>query len=312
MSNRREFLKQLLLGGIGFSSFGLLPNKVFGSKKKDFTKITILHTNDVHSHVEPFSINDPKYPGLGGAARRASIIDDIRNTEKNVLLFDAGDIFQGTPYFNVYKGEIDFKLMSLMQYDASAIGNHDFDNGIDGLYNMLPHAKFPFICSNYDFNNTIMKDKVSKYKTFEKDGIKIGVFGLGVELDGLVDKDLYKDTKYLDPIEISNQMAIDLKDKENCHFIICLSHLGYEYKTDKVSDIVLAKNTSNIDLIIGGHTHTFLDKPIQVKNSSNKKTIITQVGWAGINLGRLEFYFSSDKKYYLFEAHNLNIHNKNF
>ena len=309
--SRRKFIKQTFISGFGLASLNLLPFRSFSAKKKKYTKITILHTNDVHSHIEPFSDNDPKYSGLGGAARRASLIQQIRSEEENILLLDAGDIFQGTPYFNLYNGELDFKLMSLMQYDAATIGNHDFDNGIDGLNKMLPHAKFPFLNINYDFSDTILKNKIRQYKIFTKNGIKIGVFGVGVELDGLVDKKLYKATKYTNPIGIANTVAKLLKTTGKCDLVICLSHLGYEYKTDKISDLKLAAQTQNIDLIIGGHTHTFLEKPTKIRNLSGKNTLITQVGWAGINLGRLDFYVRENKNYSV-SYQNLRIENKSF
>lgn len=295
LNNRRKFIKQSLLAGGGLLTLNALPFSSFAFADKKHTKITILHTNDVHSHIEPFPKNDPKHANLGGAARRAAIINDIRNREKNVLLLDAGDIFQGTPYFNKYLGELDFKLMSLMQYDAATIGNHDFDNGIDGLKNVLPHASFPFINSNYDFSNTILYNNVLKHKIFIKENIKIGVFGLGVELEGLVNKSHYKETIYQNPIEIAQQTASYLKNEEQCDLVICLSHLGYSYKNNKVSDLVLAEQTNNIDLIIGGHTHTFLEKPTEVKNLSQKKVLVNQVGWAGINLGRIDFYVTTKK-----------------
>ena len=309
--SRRKFIKQTLLSGFGLASLNLIPFSSFAFKKAKHTKITILHTNDVHSHIEPFPDNDPKYPGLGGAARRASLIQQIRNEEENVLLLDAGDVFQGTPYFNMYEGEIDFKLMSLMQYDAATIGNHDFDNGIDSLNKMLPYAKFPFVNANYDFSKTILNGKIQPYHTFLKDNVKIGVFGIGVELDGLVDKRLYKETKYNNPVISANKIAEILKTKEQCDLIICLSHLGYEYKSEKISDTKLAAQTKNIDLIIGGHTHTFLDKPSEIKNLDNKKTLVTQVGWAGINLGRLDFYVRPDKNYSV-SFQNLRIKSKRF
>ena len=292
---RRQFIKQVSIAGGGLVSLQALPYSSYALSKNEATKITILHTNDVHSHIEPFPINDPKYPGLGGAARRASVIEKIRATEKNVLLLDAGDVFQGTPYFNMYGGELDFKLMSLMQYDVCTIGNHDFDNGIDGLKNMLPHANFPFVNCNYDLNNTVLKGAILPHKIFIKDQIKIGVFGLGVELEGLVNKQLYKETVYQNPIATANKKASQLKNEEHCDLVICLSHLGYEYQNNKVSDIILAQQTANIDLIIGGHTHTFLTKPTEIKNIAKKRVIINQVGWAGIYLGRLDFYVTPNK-----------------
>lgn len=307
MSNRRTFIKQAALASGGIATMNLVPFSSIASSKKSYTKLTILHTNDVHSHIESFPTNDPKYPGLGGAARRASLIEKIRTTEQNVLLMDAGDIFQGTPYFNLYNGEIDFKLMSLMKYDVATIGNHDFDNGIEGLKKMLPHANFPFVNSNYDFSNTILNGEILPHKIFIKDNIKIGVFGVGVELEGLVSKDLYKETIYNNPINIANEKATYLKEQENCNLVVCLSHLGYSYKSDKVSDLTLAKQTSNIDLIIGGHTHTFLEKPTKIKNSVGKTTLINQVGWAGINLGRIDFIIAADKKNYSFNSERIRV-----
>ena len=302
MSSRRQFLKQISIAGGGLVSLQAIPYSSYAFAKEEATKITILHTNDVHSHIEPFPINDPKYPGLGGAARRAAIIEEIRAKEQNVLLLDAGDVFQGTPYFNKYEGEIDFKLMSLMQYDADTIGNHDFDNGIEGLKNMLPHTNFPFINANYDFNNTILKEDIIPHKIFIKNNIKIGVFGVGVELEGLVGKELYKETIYNNPITIANKKASFLKNEEQCDLVICLSHLGYEYKSNKVSDLVLAKETSNIDLIIGGHTHTFLNRPTEIKNNVKKRVLINQVGWAGLYLGRIDFLVTINKSANYFQS----------
>ena len=291
---RRDFIQKtaassalLGLSGVSLSSFSTLETK----------KITILHTNDTHSHIDPFPVDHPKNPNMGGAARRAAIIESIRKEEKNVLLLDAGDIFQGTPYFNYYGGELEFKLMSMMQYDVATMGNHDFDNGIDGFYAQLPHAKFDFVSANYNFENTVLNDIVKPYKIIIKDGIKIGIFGLGVQLDGLVDKKLYKETVYKNPIEVAQDMTRILKEEKKCDLVICLSHLGFKYKDEpeKPSDILLAQKTKNIDLIIGGHTHTFLYKPVIEKNSEGKEVLINQVGCFGVNLGRIDFYLSNDK-----------------
>ena len=258
--------------------------------------LTILHTNDVHSYIDPFPANHPKNPNMGGVARRAALIESIRKENPNVLLLDAGDIFQGTPYFNYYGGELEFKLMSMMQYDLATIGNHDFDNGIEGLYAQLPHASFEFVSANYDFKNTVMNGHVKPYKIINKDGIKVGVFGLGVGLDGLVDKKNYKETIYLDPVGVAQDMARILKQEKKCDLVICLSHLGYKYKDepDKICDTKLATLTKDIDLIIGGHTHTFLDKPTVLKNSVGQDVLVNQVGCYGINLGRIDFYFDDD------------------
>lgn len=291
---RREFIQKtvasttlLTLSGLSLSSFKPLNSK----------HITILHTNDVHSHIDPFPATDPRNPNMGGVSRRASIVEQIRKENPNVLLLDAGDIFQGTPYFNYYGGELEFKLMSMMKYDLATIGNHDYDNGIDGFYAQLPHANFEFVSANYDFKNTILNTHVKPYKIFIKDGVKIGVFGLGVQLAGLVDSKLYKETIYNNPIEVAQDMSRILKINEKCDIVICLSHLGFKYKEEpeKPSDIMLARKTKNIDLIIGGHTHTFLDKPVIEKNLDGNQVLINQVGCYGINLGRIDFYLDDNK-----------------
>jgi 5'-nucleotidase len=285
---RRKFIKQTT-ASLALASVGGLTFNSCETKPKH---ITILHTNDTHSQIEPFDISHHKFANKGGVARRASLVQKVRKENPNTLLLDAGDIFQGTPYFNYFGGEIEFKLMSLLKYDAATMGNHDFDNSIDGFHHQLPNANFDFVCANYDFKNTILNTLVKPYKIFFKDGIKIGVFGLGIELHNLVSPELFKETNYLDPIEITKDITRELKENENCDLIICLSHLGYHYKnTQKVSDLKLAAATKDIDLIIGGHTHTFLPKPTLVKNINNETVLVNQVGAYGVNLGRIDFYF---------------------
>ena len=288
---RRNFIQQTSAAS-AFIGLGGLSSLSFSEAPKH---ITILHTNDVHSHIEAFGPDHHRNPNMGGVAKRAVLIEKIRKENPNTLLLDAGDIFQGTPYFNFYGGELEFKLMSKLKYDASTLGNHDFDNGIDGLYAQLPHADFDFLISNYDFSNTIMDGHTKPYKVFIKNGVRIGVFGVGIELKGLVNDKLYKETKYLDPIERATDMSNILKNEENCDLVICLSHLGYKYDSEKVDDHKLASKTENIDLIIGGHTHTFLDEPTIVKNKADKNVMINQVGCYGLYLGRIDFYLNGGK-----------------
>ena len=289
---RKTFIQQTTAAGVftGIGGLGLLTS----SFKSPVKHITILHTNDVHSHIEAFPADDAKFPNQGGVSRRYTLIEAIRKENPNTLLLDAGDIFQGTPFFNFYGGELEFKLMSKLKYDAATLGNHDFDNGIDGFYAQLPHADFSFINSNYDFSNTLIDGKVKDHQIFIKDGVKIGVFGLGIELDGLVSKNNYKETKYLNPVEIAQEMTKKLKQQEKCDLVICLSHLGYHYETDKIDDLKLASKTKDIDLIIGGHTHTFLPKPTVTTNIEGKKVLVNQTGWAGVNLGRIDFYLDEE------------------
>ncbi|MDN5203815.1 metallophosphatase [Fulvivirgaceae bacterium BMA10] len=290
--DRREFVKKTIISSLALGT-SLSVDTSFGLKP--LSKLTILHTNDMHSRVEPFPEGRGRNSGLGGMARRASLIKQIREEEEHVLLLDAGDIFQGTPYFNFFGGEVEFKLMSEMGYDLATIGNHDFDNGLEGLKEMLPHANFPFVTANYDFSETILNNHFEPYKIFQKGDIKIGVFGLGIELHGLVNDRLSGGTKYLDPIGIATDMVRELEMKQ-CNLIVCLSHLGYRYRGTKISDQKLAENVSGIDLIIGGHTHTFLEAPEQILNKEGHETIINQVGWAGIKLGRIDYIFDRKKK----------------
>jgi 5'-nucleotidase len=276
---------------------GLGGIKTLENLLADSTRITILHTNDVHSHIDPFPNNHPRNPGMGGVAKRAQIISEIRAHNEHVLLLDAGDSFQGTPYFNYYGGELEWKLMSMMGYDATTLGNHEFDNGLKGILSQIPHAKFDLISANYDFSKTDLKPFVKPYRVFKKGDVKIGVFGLGVDLKGLVDKKHYAETQYLDPLEVAQSMSNLLKNQEKCDLIICLSHLGYSYKNEpnKICDLILAKKSKNIDIILGGHTHTFLDEPTMVQNIEDKTVLVNQVGCYGINLGKIEVVFEKSK-----------------
>ena len=290
---RRKFIKSVAATSL-ITSLGGFPLSAYA--KDDLIKLTILHTNDVHSRIEAFPMDGSRNEGLGGAARRATLIKKIRSEVEHSLLLDAGDIFQGTPYFNFFMGELEFKLMSAMKYDAATIGNHDFDAGIDGLAKQMPLANFPLLNANYDFSDTVLNGKIKPYKIFQKGDLKIGVFGVGIELEGLVATEMYKNTRYLDPLKKANHYAKVLKQEEKCDLVICLSHLGYKYRGDKISDVALAAQSKNIDVIIGGHTHTFMKSAETYRNLDQKEVIVNQVGWAGMMLGRLDFYFERNRK----------------
>lgn len=305
--NRRKFLKETTLTGGAFLASSLLPKSVFAAA--DEQKLTILHTNDVHSRLEPFPMDGSKNAGLGGVAQRAALIKDIRNETNNILLLDAGDIFQGTPFFNMYKGEPEIKAMSMMGYDACTIGNHDFDAGMDNLATQLKNATFSMLVCNYDFTNTPMEGKTVPYKIFKKAGLKIGVLGVGIEGKGLIPDALFGNTIYHNPIEYANKTAETLK-KEGCDMIICLSHLGDKYSDDKLSDEILAKETYDIDLIIGGHTHRFFPEPRKYSNRNGNDVFVNQVGWAGIQLGRLDYSFARNKKKSLVKSNTVVIGEK--
>ncbi|MBT8221465.1 MAG: metallophosphatase [Bacteroidia bacterium] len=302
---RRSFVKTITQTGVLLST-GSWTSELF--RRRESVKITILHTNDVHSRIEPFPNDGSRKSGLGGTARRATLIEQVRAEEEHVLLLDAGDIFQGTPYFNFYGGELEFKLMSEMRYDAATIGNHDFDAGIEGLYNQLPNAEFPLLITNYDFKDTIMHSSTKPYEIFERGGVRIGVLGVGIELDGLVPSNLFGATQYLDPVKNVNKYAAILRHDEKCDYVICLSHLGYRYNNeDRPSDYILAEHSEDIDLIIGGHTHTFLDKPDMLKNRVGEPVIVNQVGWGGMYLGRIDVYFERSKRKKCASCENLAI-----
>ncbi len=293
-SARRKFVQHSLVVSAGLA---ISPSILAHPKRpQDLEKITILHTNDTHSNIDSFPLNHPKFPNQGGVARRMTLVNDIRAQEENVLLLDAGDIFQGTPYFNKFNGTLEMKLMSQLKYDAATMGNHDFDAGLEGFHNALAFANFPFLCANYDFKDTILKDKTKPFHIFQKGNRRVGVFGLGIQLEGLVSKSYYGDTIYNDPIAIANEIAPRLRYDEKCDLVICLSHLGHFSRTTTITDPVLAKSSSDIDLIIGGHTHTFMDKPEIHENALGQKVLINQVGWGGLRLGRVDFLFDDSGK----------------
>ena len=293
MMHRRKFLQQSATAA-SLLSLGGWP--MLANAAPTIKKLTILHTNDVHSRIDPFPMDGGHHEGLGGAVRRAKLIAEIRAQEANVLLLDSGDIFQGTPYFNFFGGELEIKLMSQMGYDATTIGNHDFDAGVEGLVKQLPHASFPFINCNYDFKDTGLEGKTSPYKVFDKAGVRIGVLGVGIELRGLVPEKLYGATRYSDPLSEANKTAAYLKHEERCDYVICLSHLGYKYSSGRIDDIKFAKQTKDIDLVLGGHTHTFMRDADLLSNRDGRPVIIKQVGWGGIVLGRIDVHFEKNRQ----------------
>lgn len=306
MLTRRKFLTNTaVIAG------GMLTGAAIPAEEEDAPRLTILHTNDVHSRLEPFPMDAGKNAGLGGVAARAALIDSIRLQEEQVLLLDAGDIFQGTPYFNLYKGEPEIKAMTKMGYDAGTMGNHDFDAGMENFSTQLKHAAFPIVLCNYDFAGTPLEHKTLPYKIFKKGKLKIGVTGVGIEMEGLVPEALFGKTKYLDPVQHANTIAASLKKEHGCDMVVCLSHLGFGYNDpNKMCDEILAKETEHIDVILGGHTHTFMEEPKRFYNKKGSDVIVNQVGWAGIVLGRLDFVFEKKKNKNLANAHPVVIGKK--
>lgn len=306
--NRRAFIRDSTFAA---GSFLATSNGLNAEPAGKSVQLVVLHTNDVHSRLEPFPMDGSKLAGLGGVATRAQVIQQIRKHNELVLLLDAGDIFQGTPYFNVYKGEPEIKAMAQMGYDACTIGNHDFDAGMQNLATQMHHAGFPMVVSNYDFSNTPMEGKTVPFHIIRKGPLKIGIYGLGIKLEGLVPEDLYEKTQYHDPVQKANEMADYLKKKEKCDFIICLSHLGYAYReSNTISDVLIAREMRWTDLILGGHTHTFLDEPTRLQDKNGSDILVNQVGWAGIKLGRLDFSFEGVQKKNMLNARSIAIGEK--
>ena len=245
------------------------------------TPLVILHTNDTHSQIEPLQDKDGSL--VGGIYGRAAIIDQVRQENKNVLLVDAGDFCQGTPYFNYFKGATEIKFMNLLGYQAATLGNHEFDNGSRMLAKQLAKAKFPIVCANYLFFNKKLKNIVKKYVIIEMDGKRIGIFGLLTDIKALTSPQNYKDIKYLNAIDVADCMVKELRETEKCDYVICLSHLGLNSGTEEnPDDMMLASQVKGIDVIVGGHTHTVLKEPKIVNG-----TYILQTGKKGMRIGQL-------------------------
>ncbi|MGL4781602.1 MAG: bifunctional metallophosphatase/5'-nucleotidase [Bacteroidales bacterium] len=251
-------------------------------------KLVILHTNDTHSQIEAYGKQAGDNYGKAGVARRAAYIKTIEKDYPNVLILDAGDFVQGTPYFNMFGGEVEIEAMNKMGYDVVTLGNHEFDNGINFLAAMLQNADFEVVSANYDVTATALKDLVKPYTIKEINGFKVGIIGLGVRPFGLISDKNFEGIRFLDPIETANKYAKELKEEKDVDMVIALTHLGFESERG-FSDKSLAKNSKNIDLIVGGHSHTYLKEPVVIENLDGKKVLITQTGSKGMNVGKLIF-----------------------
>ncbi len=256
--------------------------------EEPYSQVSILYTNDTHSRIDPIPANAREYAGLGGISRRATLVRRIRRQSSYTLLLDAGDVFQGTPWFDMYGGEKDFQLMSKMGYDAICLGNHEFDNGLDGFAEVAPAAEFSILCANYRVQGTPMNPYIKQFIVREKGGVRFGIFGLGIRLRGLVEPKLYGDIRFGNPVAWAEVLVENLRESHQCNYIICLSHLGYHYDDERMDDRKLASRVDGIDLIIGGHTHTFMDKPEEVRTANGGITLVTQAGHSGIKLGRID------------------------
>jgi 5'-nucleotidase len=291
MIDRRRFL----IGSAAFgAAFVALPRSLAFSAEK--TVITILHTNDTHSQIDPLPPND-KNAGKGGVARRATLVKRIRKENPNTLLVDAGDVLQGTPYFNFYKGEVEYKAMSAIGYDVGTLGNHEFDNGVEALAAALKFANFDIVSANYDVKGTVLEGRVKPYVVKTVGGIRVGLFGLGISPVALITPANFKGVTYNDPVQAARDVVKTLREKEHCALVVCMSHLGYSEnpRPNSVSDTVVASQVDGIDFIASGHSHLFMPHPVEQRQPCGAKTLIFQVGKSGIYVGRIDFTFRTGK-----------------
>lgn len=302
MIDRRRFLKTSLVGGAALAIPGKLSSLISPKTWSALTEpllevaagetlITILHTNDTHSQIDPIDDSDKTYAGKGGVARRSTLVKRVRRENPNTLLLDAGDVFQGTPYFNFYKGEVEYKAMSLIGYDVVTLGNHDFDNGVEALAAAMKFAKFDFVSTNYDVRGTALETRVKPYAVRTFGDVRIGLFGMGVSPDNLITPQNFQGVKYLDPVQMARGVVRLLRGQEKCNLVVGMSHLGYfaNPRNNELGDSQVAAQVSGIDFIASGHTHTFMHQPVLQKNPEGKDTIIFQVGKSGIYVGRVDF-----------------------
>ena len=275
-------------------TFGLVVFLTGVLAAQNVKSLYIYHTNDMHSRVEPFSdtFADTLLAGKAGMARRAAFLQQERKKHKDLLLFDAGDFSQGTPFYNLFKGEVEIRLMNHMKYDACAIGNHEFDFGLENMARLFKMAEFPVVCANYDVKGTVLEGLVKEYVVLERNGLRIGVFGLGAKLDGLVAHENYGQVRFEDPVSEGQRIADLLKEQEQCDLVICLSHLGW--KGEPYSDVELIENTRNIELVIGGHSHSFFEEPVFYKNLDGVEVPVQQMGKHAAFVGKMVVQMQKD------------------
>lgn len=282
---RREFISSLgaagVLAGLPLRGQAVATEPAAG-------RITLLHTNDTHSRIEPFGPGNGSLSGKGGMARRATLVRQLRKQLGNVLLLDAGDTFQGTPYFNRYKGHLDYKLMSMIGYDAGTLGNHDFDNGVVSLLEAMQDARFDFVNCNFDCKGAPdLEKRLRPYVVKELPGIRVGLTGVGVQFKGLVAPNNHQGVAWVDPEKALKPIIDHLRNVEKVDLVVLISHLGYNMSGDAIDDLTLPRLVPGVDVIIGGHTHTFLTEPTRVSQALGE-TLVFQVGFAGVNLGRMD------------------------
>lgn len=268
---------------------------IFTASAQQTKELFILQTSDTHSRIEPINPHAAdKYAGMGGTVRRATFLKEYRAEHPDVLLFDCGDISQGTPYYNLFRGEVEVKMMNLMGYDAMTIGNHEFDFGLENMARLFRMANFPVVCANYDVSGTVLEGLVKQYTILKRDGLKIGVFGLAPKMEGLVQADKCEGVVYKEPVAVAQEVVDVLRNKEQCDVVICLSHLGIRSNNGD-SDEKLVAETHGIDAILGGHSHTFMQKPAFYMNADGQSIPVLHTGRSGIYVGEMKLTLNEEK-----------------
>ena len=262
-------------------------------------KLVILHTNDTHSAIMPLSRNlgDTLLAGRGGYLRRMELVRREREAEPGLLLFDSGDFSQGSPYYTLFKGDVEVGLMNMMRYDAATLGNHEFDFGLDNLARLLRKARFPVVCANYDFSGTPLEGLVKPYVVIEREGLRVGVFGLSPRLDGLVAKENYGGVVYNDPVEAARKAVKALRSGERCDVVVCLSHLGWAQAQPDIDDSTMIAGTRGIDLVLGGHSHSYFEKLEYVRDADGRNVPVDQNGKHGVFVGKMEMSLKVEGKH---------------
>ncbi len=290
---RRDFLRTALMGSVALQ----FPH--FWVKKSSAElvrfRLTILQTNDTHSRIDPFPMDGGKYQGLGGIARRATLVDRVMEQNPYTLLLDAGDAFQGTPYFNLFKGKVEYQTMSRCGYHVSTLGNHEFDNGVGALVKAMDYARFNFVNCNYRFDDTPLKDRIKTFVVRKVGPIKVGITGVGVNFTDLVAPQNHRGVTYQEPFKPVQSVVDYLRKDLGCSLVVVLSHLGYKPWGGNPGDKDLAYKVNGIDWIVGGHSHTFMEEPDVIRSRGGYTTRILQVGFAGIYLGKTDFIFEGEK-----------------
>ncbi len=289
---RRDFIRNMLVAGAAVQ-FPHIWIKKADAQTRRF-RITLMQTNDTHSRIDPFPMDGSRNQGLGGIARRATLAERIRRQNPYSLLLDGGDSLQGTPYFNLFKGEVEFRAMTRCGYDASTLGNHEFDNGSRALAEALNYAGFDFVNCNYEFTGTPLKEKVKRFITRDLGPVRVGITGVGIDFMDLVMGTNHQGVEYREPFKPAQAVVDYLRKDLGCSLVVVLSHLGYKPHGQKPGDTDLAYEVNGIDWIVGGHSHTFMDEPDVIVSKGKHTTRILQVGWGGILLGKTDFSFEGD------------------